>query len=328
MKRYPLTLFLLSVALLLLACLSLALGSADLSLSSLFAGLCGREGYETERAILLYVRLPRLLAAMLAGVGLSLSGALLQDVMGNALAGPNTVGLNAGAGLFAVLLLALAPAAAPLLPLAAFLGATLAALLVLGLAEGAGGGRHTVILAGVCCSALFQAGISLLTAIDTDLLSEYSAFSVGGFAGVRTSALILPAVLILLSLLAALLLSPRIRILSLGDSAATALGVRVRPLRAVALLLAALSAASVISFCGLLGFVGLLVPHAARRLVGPSLPRLLLTAPLLGGALLVAADLCSRLLFAPSDVPVGILTSLLGAPFFLFLLMKGRNRHA
>ncbi|MBR7095653.1 MAG: iron chelate uptake ABC transporter family permease subunit, partial [Clostridia bacterium] len=87
MKRYPLTLFLLSVALLLLACLSLALGSADLSLSSLFAGLCGREGYETERAILLYVRLPRLLAAMLAGVGLSLSGVLLQDVMGNALAG-------------------------------------------------------------------------------------------------------------------------------------------------------------------------------------------------------------------------------------------------
>ncbi len=330
MKRPSLPLVFLCLGTLLLAVflLSVALGSTPIPLKAIFGGLFGRDGYETERTILRYVRLPRALAAVIAGVGLSLSGVLLQSVMANPMASPNTVGVNAGAGLFVVLSLTLAPSLGPFLPLTAFLGAALAAGVVLLVAGSAGGGRTTVILAGIACTSLFQAGISFLSVIDPEVLAGYSAFSIGGFAGVTVGALAVPGALIAACLAASLLLSRRITLLTLGDGMAAALGVRVRRLRAVILGLAALSAAAVISFAGLLGFVGLVVPHMARRLTGHSLPVLLVSAPLLGAILLLLGDLGARTLLAPSDIPVGIITSLIGAPFFFVLLLRGRCRHA
>ena len=308
--------------------LSMTLGSTRLSPAAFFGGLFGRAGFETESAILHYVRLPRTLAAVIAGVGLSLSGVLLQSVMDNPMAGPNTIGVNAGAGLFAVLSLTVFPAVGALLPFAAFLGALISTALVLLAARWAGGGRTTVILAGIACTSLFQAGISFFSVIDTDVLAGYSAFSIGGFSGVPLAALPLPAALITAALLTAVLLSRRITLLSLGDGIATSLGVRVRLLRTVTLALAALSAAAVISFAGLLGFVGLIVPHIARRLTGHNLAALLLSAPLVGATLLLLADLGARTLLAPSDIPVGIVTSLIGAPFFFLLLLRRRPADA
>lgn len=328
MKRTLLLLSVLPPLLLLAFLLSLALGSSGIPLSDLLGGLFARPGYETEAAILLYIRLPRTLAALLAGAALSLSGVLLQHVLTNPLASPNTVGVNAGAGFFTILHLSLFPAAAALLPLAALLGAFLTALLVVTIARAAGGGRGTVILSGIICSSLFGAGISFFSILDTDILSQYSAFSIGGFAGVRSEALTLPAILTVLTLLTALLLTPRIAALSLGDSVASSLGIRTRALRTVVLLLAAASAAAAISFSGLLGFVGLAVPHITRRLTGEGLRRELAVAPLLGALLLLLADLAARTLFAPSEIPVGILTTTLGAPFFLILLIKRRGPHA
>lgn len=318
----------LSLLLLGAALLSLALGSSRIPLGDLAAALLGKPGYETETAILRYIRLPRTLAAILAGAALSLSGVLLQHVMSNPLAGPNTVGIHAGAGFFTVLSLILFPAAIALLPFAAFLGAFLTSLLTLALAGSAGGGRQTVILAGIACTSLFQAGISLFSVLDTDVLAQYSAFSVGGLAGVTAEQLLLPAILLAGALIVSLLLARRISALSLGDGTAAALGIRVRTLRTVTLLLASLSAAAAISFAGLLGFVGLAVPHITRRLMGHGLLRELCTAPLLGALLLLLADLLARTLLAPSDIPVGILTSLLGAPFFLILLLRRRHRDA
>lgn len=328
MKRLLPTVLALTALLLLAALFSLAVGSSDIPLSRLLGALLGREGHETEAAILRYIRLPRALAAMLAGAALSLSGVLLQHVMGNPLASPNTVGIHAGAGFFTVLSLSLFPTAIGLLPFSAFLGAFLTALLSLLLAGSAGGGRQTVILAGIACTSLFGAGISFFSVLDTDVLAPYSAFSVGGFAGVTAGALPVPALLFFAALLASLLLSRRLSALTLGDGAAAALGIRVRTLRTVAILLASLSAAAAISFAGLLGFVGLAVPHIGRRLFGHGLLRELCTAPLLGALLLLLSDLLARTLFAPSDIPVGILTAMLGAPFFLILLLRGRHRYA
>lgn len=327
MKRRLLMLSLIT-ALPLAFLLSIMIGSALLSLDGFFGGLFGRTGYETERAILLYIRLPRALAAILAGAGLSLAGVLLQHVMDNPLAGPNTVGVNAGAGFFTVLLLSLLPSATPYLPIAAFLGAFATALLILALARLSGGGRYTVILAGIACTSLFSAGISLFSVLDTDVLAAYSAFSVGGLAGVTMAKLILPAVLILLSLIGALTLIRPLSALALGDASATALGIRVRAVRTVAVLLSAMSAGAAISFAGLLGFVGLAVPHITRRLLGNGLRRELIYAPIVGATLLLLADLAARTLFRPSDIPVGIITAALGAPFFLILLLGRRGAHA
>ena len=315
-------------ALPLAALLSMAIGSANIPLDRLIGGLFGRTGFETEHAILVFIRLPRTLGAILAGAALSLSGVLLQHVMDNPLASPNTVGVNAGAGFFTVLLLSLLPTAAAYLPLAAFLGAFLTTLLILALARLAGGGKGTVILAGIACTSLFGAGISFFSVLDTDVLSAYSAFSVGGLAGVALKSLAVPAALTVIALAGALLLARPLSALSLGDGAAAALGVRVRSVRMLAVLLAAMAAGAAISFAGLLGFVGLAVPHMARRLFGDGIRRELILAPILGATLLLLADLLARTLLAPSDIPVGILTATLGAPFFLVLLLGRRNVYA
>ena len=327
MNKRLIPLFLL-LLLLLAALLSLTLGSSHIPADRFFGGLFGQEGYETEAAILLYIRLPRTLGAILAGAALSLAGVLLQHVTGNPLAGPNTIGVNAGAGFATVLFLSLLPSAVAILPLAAFLGAFLTALLTLSLAAWAGGGRTTVVLAGIVCTSLFGAGISFFSVLDTDVLAQYSAFSIGGLAGVTGRALLLPLVLVMAAWGVSLLLSGRIAVLALGDGPAAALGVRVRLLRILVLLLGSASAAAAISFAGLLGFVGLAVPHMCRRLTGDGLRRELCSAPLLGALLLLIADLGARTLFAPSDIPVGILTALFGAPFFLILLLKRRCRDA
>ena len=316
------------LALPLAALLSMAIGSAQLPIDRFFGGLFGRSGFETESAILLLIRLPRTLGAILAGSALSLAGVLLQHVMDNPLAGPNTVGVNAGAGFFTVLLLSLWPMAAAFLSIAAFLGAFVTTLLILALARIAGGGKSTVILAGIACTSLFSAGISFFSVLDTDVLSAYSAFSVGGLAGVMLSSLLLPAILFFIALTGAFLLLKPLSALALGDASAAALGVRVGCVRMLAVLLAAMAAGAAISFAGLLGFVGLAVPHITRRLLGNGLLRELVYAPPIGATLLLLADLLARTILAPSDIPVGIVTATLGAPFFLILLLGRRGSHA
>ena len=318
---------LLLLLLLLSILLSLCFGSASISLRELLSALFGR-GEAVHRVILLHVRLPRMLAGLLAGAGLAVSGCLLQSVTDNPLAAPNIIGVNAGAGAAVVLLLAFAPGFSYLSPFFAFLGAFGISLLLLLLCRLLGGRRVTLVLLGMAINALLNALISLLTVLDTDLLSAYHAFSVGGRASVTGDALVLPAILILLSLLLALLLAPRLPILLLGDLRALSLGVSAPRLRLLAVTAAAASAASAVSFAGLLGFVGLAVPHLARRLCGNSPRRLLLSCALLGAALLLLADLSARTLLSPTEIPVGILTALLGAPFFLILLFSGKRGDA
>lgn len=322
--RTPVGVGLLLAALCATALLSLRFGSSAMDGAAFWGGLTGRAGYETQGFILTSIRLPRMLAGVLAGMGLSTAGVLLQGVTGNDLASPNIIGVNAGAGFAMICFLCFFPTAFRVMPLAAFLGAFLTTLLILTVAKRVGALRSTVILAGIACTAMLNAGISFITLLDEDVLASYNYFSIGGFAGVKLERLAVPAVIILLSVGAALAFSGRIDLLCLGDSMAHSLGVKVRPLRTLCLLCASAAAAAVVSYAGLLGFVGLIVPHIARRLVGGNTRHQLIVSCLVGGILVMAADLLGRVLFAPSELPVGIVMAVLGAPFFFALLLKRR----
>ena len=316
-----------ALVLLVLAAAALAwrLGSAQLDWPDFWAGLTRQEGAEVVSIILYAVRLPRLLGAVLAGAGLSVAGVLLQAVTGNDLASPNIIGVNAGAGLAVLLCLICAPHAVYLLPPAAFCGAFLTTLLILSISRRLDSSRLTVVLAGVACNAVLNAAISFLSLLDTDALASYASFSVGGLAGMTMEKLFLPALIIAAGLAAALALSRAVDLLCLGDSVARSLGLRVARTRTACLVIASASAAAVVSFAGLLGFVGLIVPHMSKRLVGGRAFWQLIFSSLLGAVLLLAADTLGRVVFAPTEVPVGILMALIGAPLFFFLLLRRKG---
>lgn len=303
-------------------------GSTSLSPAELWQGLTLREGAESASLILYRLRLPRVAAAALAGVGLSLSGVLLQCVTGNPLAAPGIIGVNSGAGFACILTLALFPSLSRFVPLFAFGGALLTTLLILAIARCISATPTTVILSGVAVTALLNAGISLLGLFDTDVLVSYNAFSVGGVRGVQAQQLLLPTVIICAALALSLLLAGRIHLLCLGREMAAGLGVRVNLLTAVCLLCASAAAGAAVSFAGLLGFVGLVVPHMARRMVGEHPARLLPCSACLGAAIVTLADLLGRVLAAPTEIPVGILMAFVGAPFFFLLLWKRREHRA
>lgn len=304
----------------------LVFGSVRLSFAQLLDGIAGTDAI--SQVILCELRLPRVIAAQLAGVGLSTAGLILQTVTDNKLCAPHIVGINAGAGFAVMLLTCFFPLLWELLPLAAFVGALLAAFTVLGVSSaGTGKGKKSsVILAGVAVSAMLSSGTSFLSLKYPDALPSYAAFSVGGFSGVRMRALLIPSVIIALCFLTATALAPKIQLLCLGDEVASTLGINVKAVRVTAVLLASALSASVVSFAGLIGFVGLIVPHIARRVSGGGLRATLAVSALCGGVLVMLADLAGRALFAPGEIPAGVFMAFIGAPFFLWLLIKGRNR--
>ena len=323
-KRKNIIFVFLTFVLLLSMLISLWLGSAELSVGDVFRGLFTNTDNRLS-IIIRYVRLPRMLAALLAGIGLSVSGALLQGVTDNGLASPNIIGVNSGAGFMTILTLSVFPGAVFALPFSAFCGAFAATLLILWTANRIGTSKITIILAGMALTAILNAGISFLSLLDTDVVAAYNAFSIGGLSGVTMNSLLVPAILIFLSLGAALLLSRQISVLCLGDSLASSLGIQVKQLRMICLICSSASAAAVVSFAGLLGFVGLIVPHIARRLTGAGMTKVLAGSALSGAAIVMLADTLGRTLFAPTEIPVGIVMAAIGAPFFLMLLFRRRG---
>lgn len=315
----------LMLILLLTGLIALTFGSSSLSAEEILMGLLRKTGYETQSIILYNVRLPRIIGAALSGVGLSISGVLLQTVTGNALASPNIIGVNAGAGFGVILALFLMPENIYALPFVAFAGAFLTTLLIVSIASGVGVSGSAVILSGIAVTAVLNAGISFLSYLDSDLLSTYNYFSVGGLSSLQAEELTVPFIIICICLFIAVYISGKTDTLCLGDSIALSLGVNVKKVRLLCLVLASASAASVVSFAGLLGFVGLVVPHIARKLVGNQAKDLLTVSSLLGAILMICADLIGRTAFSPSEIPVGIVTALTGAPFFLWLLFRRKN---
>ena len=307
------------------ATLSLWIGSVALSPGQVFSVLTGREADSIAARIILYSRLPRTCAAMLAGAALAVSGAVIQTVLNNPLASPGVIGVNSGAGFAVALVCAVSPPAQRYTPLVAFCGALAGVLLVTTLSQRTGASRMTVILAGVAISTLFSAGIDAVVTLAPDAVNGITDFRIGGFTGVTMVQLAPAAVLILVSLGIALSYSQQMDILALGSDTAQSLGLSVQFVRFILLVLAAALAGAAVSFCGLMGFVGLIVPHTMRRLLGEnSLPLLLSSA--LGGAFFVTiCDLLARVLFSPFELPVGIILAFAGVPFFLWLLFKQKG---
>lgn len=305
--------------------LSLTLGGTALEPGAVVRALLRGDTVSTVGRIVWYVRLPRLCAALLAGAALAVSGTVIQTVLHNPLASPGVIGVNSSAGLAVALVCAVAPAAQAFSPLAAFLGALAGVGLVVGIAQAAHTSRMTLVLAGVAVSNILSAGIDAVATLYPDALTGITDFRIGGFTGVTLERLTPAAGMILPGVLAVCLLSREMDILALGEELARSLGLRVRRIRFVLLMLAAMLAGAAVSFGGLLGFVGLIVPHAMRRLVGEeSLP--LTVGSALGGACFVTVcDLLARTLPAPYEMPVGIVLSFTGGPFFLWLLLRHRG---
>lgn len=325
MKRPADALVGMAVFLLVSALLALLLGSSSLSASQVIRdGLAGRFQSLSWR-IFYYVRLPRVLGAVLCGSGLAVSGAVLQAVLNNSLAGPGTIGVNAGAGFAALLVMALFPVHTALLPAASFAGALLCTLLIYGVARTTGASRMTIVLAGVAVSSVINAASSALKTLFPDVLAAYNSFSVGTLNGVQLPQLKAALPYLAVGLLGALLLSGDMNVLALGEETARSLGLNVERCRMLLILTAAVLAGASVSFCGLVGFVGLLVPHAARLLLGADNRLVVAASALLGGASVVLCDLLGRILFAPFELPVGVVLALVGGAGFLVLLFHRKG---
>ena len=307
--------------------LNLCLGAEKVPPAEVLRALTGGGSGTTAFRIVRYVRLPRLCACLLAGGALAASGAIIQGVLSNALAAPSTIGVNAGAGLTVALCCAIAPTAVKLVPLAAMAGAFLGVMTVLLIARRTGASKITLVLAGVAVSSIFSAGIDAVVTFVPEALNGYSDFRIGGFSGVSMARL-LPALWpALLSFVLSLSLHNEMDVLLLGREQAQSLGLPAERLRIVLLGLAAVLAGSAVSVGGLVGFVGLIVPHIMRRLVGEESGPLLVSSVLGGAALLGGCDLLGRILFAPYEIPVGIVMALAGGPFFIWLLQRRGRLH-
>ena len=306
------------------AVLSVCLGAVSISPSEMINALTGNSDSAAQR-ILLYVRLPRTCGTLLAGAALSVSGRIIQCVLGNPLASPNIIGVNAGAGFFTVLCIALFPYNTFLPPFAAFLGALAAVFAVYFIARKTGASRITLVLAGIAVGALLNAGTDTITVFMPNSVPGITAYKIGGLAGVTFDKLSPAWIVILVGLCAALLLSRDLDVLSLGDITAKSLGLNVNVTRFLLLTTAAALAGAAVSFCGLIGFVGLIVPHAAVKLAGPENRAALPVCALLGATFLTVCDLVSRVLFAPFEIPLGIVVSYIGVPFFIYLILRKKG---
>lgn len=314
--------------LVLLTAVSICAGAVSISFGELWQLLLTGDTASKAGRIIQFVRLPRTLAALLAGCALAVSGAMLQTVLSNALASPNIIGVNAGSGLFTIALAAFFPAYAQHTPLAAFLGALFAVLIVYGIARKTGASRMTIVLSGVAVSSFLGAFTDAILTFVPDTQMNRMAFLVGSFAGCSMEQVKFAGGYILLGIAAAMVLSYDMNVLALGEETASSLGMRTGRYRMAFLVIAALLAGSAVSFSGLIGFVGLIVPHAARLLVGNDNRYLIPLCALLGGSFTLGCDIAARLLFAPFEIPVGIVMSFLGGPFFIYLLLSRKGRRA
>ena len=303
------------------AFLSLTKGSSVITMSQIVELLLN-PGMDPQSQIIWNIRMPRTIVGALVGINLSLSGAILQAIMRNPLADPHIIGISSGAGLAGVVIMILFPALEYLITPVAFVGAMLAAICIYILAWKNGIKPVRIILAGVAVSAFLSAGISGLMIFYSDRVHGALMWMVGGLAASSWPhvSIILPYAAI--GLVLALASASYLNILQLGDEMARGLGVNVEVTRIVMTAIAALLAASAVSVVGLLGFVGLVVPHAARLLIGSDYRFLLPAAALLGVAIVTLSDTFARVIFAPIELPVGIIMAFLGAPFFLFLLRR------
>lgn len=307
------------------AVLGIGLGATALPVSALMQALLQGQVHSAAEKILWFVRLPRVAGSMLCGAALAVSGATIQAVLANRLASPSIIGVNSGAGLAVTLCAACGILGGWQFSLWAFAGAFGAVLLVSLGAKTWGASRGTVILMGVAMNALLGALSDTVRTFQPEVSILSNQFRVGDFSAVTYTKLGPAAAVILVSLLVLYTLTNELDVLTLGDDSAKSLGLNTGLMRTVFLMLAAAMAGAAVSIAGLLSFVGLLVPHTVRRMGATQSRHLIPLCSLFGAGFVTLCDTLSRVVFAPYELPVGILMAFLGAPFFLFVLIKGKG---
>ena len=300
---------------------SLFTGNGAVTSGELLEVLAGG-GSKAAQLILFQIRVPRTAACLLCGSALSVAGLLLQEALSNPLASPGIMGINAGAGLFVLLSGILLPHAYSVRNAAALAGALFSALLVFLIARKAGMSKSVMILSGVAVSSMMTAASNAVITLRPESVSDKVGFSIGSLAGVDLQSLPLSFGLILAGLAGAFVLGPGIELFAVGDEAAQGLGLDVVRHRRLTVGCAVLLSAAAVCLCGLLGFVGLIVPNMLRFSDRFSLRKKTLGCIVWGSILLLVCDTLMRTLFYPYELPAGLLLSLIGTPFFIWLLMR------
>lgn len=336
-KRVPLPVVAVAGAIILFATIvvSICIGSTSIKLTDVIRSLLGLFGILPRSAVqqsaylsVTSIRLPRIICGALAGGGLAVAGAVMQGVFRNPLADPGLLGVSAGAGFGALIALKTGLASFFLLPALSFTGSIAAVAMIIGVSFAVRGGRVssvTLVMSGMAVSAMFSAFTSVLLTVSNEYqVNKYIFWTMGGLSNLRWEHAATMAPPVLLCTVVLLLLSNRLDIMMLGDEQARALGVNSTLNRVIMILLASFCTAAIVCVTGPIGFVGLMVPHIMRLIVGPS-HRVLCTASFFaGGAFLTLCDSVIRWVsrFNAREFSVGIITALIGAPFFLFLLVK------
>lgn len=325
-------------AVLVLTCIaSLQIGATVVTLSAMLAKLVQGEALsQMERVVLFDIRLPRLALGVLVGAALAVSGAAMQGLFRNPLADPGIVGVGAGAGLGAIIAIVLS-ASLPLwvidltgnhlTPFAAFLGGWGSTILLYRVST-----RHgrtsvaTMLLAGIALGALAGALSGILVYIADDRqLRDLTFWGLGSLAGASWAKVFAAGPMIVLAIGAALMLGRGLNGLALGEATAAHIGIHVQRMKSIAILAVASATGAAVAVSGGIGFIGIVVPHLLRLASGPDHRTLLLNSALLGAILLILADMIARVVIAPAELPIGIVTAVLGAPVFLWILLKRRG---
>ena len=341
-QRRRLIMLCLAVGLVVAFLLSVGVGAVPISPGQILAILAEPSGLDLpwgysqrEETVLFAIRLPRACLGILTGAALAVAGAALQGLFRNPLADPALIGVSTGAALGAALVIVLgagvsvtifAPVAPYLLPIAAFMGGLIATLIVYKVANCAG---HTdvatMLLAGVALNAIAGAGIGLLVFISTDQqLRDLDFWLLGSLGGVTWGRLLPAAPFIFIAIVGLPFMGRHLNAMLLGEREAQHLGFNVERTKQLIVVLVALAVGAAVALTGVIGFVGLMVPHLVRLTMGPDHRMLMPASILLGAALLLIADLAARTIVLPAELPIGILTSCVGGPFFLWLLMRRR----
>jgi len=326
------------IGLLAVACItSLAVGASGASLwNALWESLQGNTLSVRDRVVLWDIRLPRTIMAALVGAALAFSGAAMQGLFRNPLADPGLIGVSAGAGFGAIAAIvlggflpaSLAALVGPhLVPFAAFAGSWISTIILYRVSTRKGRTSiATMLLAGIALGALTGAVSGLLVYIADDAqLRSLTFWGMGSVAGATWSKLSAAGPLIVLSFCAMPLIAKGLNALALGEAAASHMGIDVQWVKNTAILAVALAVGAAVAVSGGIGFVGIVVPHLLRLAVGPDHRYLLRNSALLGASLLIFADVISRIVIAPAELPIGIITAVIGGPFFLWILLRQRG---
>jgi len=319
-KKSPWLIYILIFLLFILIILNIAFGTIEISIIDFIKNINNEDSL--EYIIFMYSRLPRIIACIVVGAALSVAGLLLQAMLNNSLASPGIIGINSGAGLTVVIAsVALDAATAFEITLFTFIGAFLSALLIYFLGVVTGATKNKLILAGIAISRLFSALSDSIINFYPKALGNRVEFNLGSLSNITNDSLMFASIIILIGLIGSLFIAKYLNIIVLGDDVAQSLGVNVKVCRFIILIIVALLCAGAVSVAGLLSFLGLIVPHIVRKLIGTEdHKRLVINTIIFGADLTLLCDLLSRTLFPPFGIPVGIIMSILGVPFFIILL--------